>query len=235
MDAILARGWSRALYQNHRPRLRGVKAPGQVIALTFDDGPKPWGTPLVLDALERHNARATFFLVGKQCARFPALVARIAADGDEIGNHTYSHHRLTSLSFSQVAQELEQNRALIRRLTGQTMYLFRPPGGRTCPVAQTVADSLGYTTVFWSLDSAELAPGMNPDRVYDRVANRVQNGDIVLLHNGDPNIVRALPRILDNLAERGFQCVTVSDLLKMTGEDPDSARLQPGNDTDDTE
>jgi len=217
LDGILSHEWACALYQNTRPRLTHGGTASQFIALTFDDGPKPYGTPVILSALEQHRDKATFFLVGKQAARFPAIVARIAADGDEIGNHTFDHYRLPTLPLQKVPGELERNRAIIRRITGQTMYLFRPPGGRTNPQIQTIADSLGYTTVFWRVDSGELAPDMTPDRVFERVTSNVRNGDIILLHNGDKNIVAALPRILDNLSSRGFSCVTVSELMQLMG------------------
>ncbi|HET6385443.1 MAG TPA: polysaccharide deacetylase family protein [Armatimonadota bacterium] len=235
LDQILADGWAHALFQNHRPRVCRATDAGQYVALTFDDGPKPWGTPLILSALEQRHAHATFFVVGKQCARFPSLVARIALDGDEIGNHTYDHFRLPTIPVSRVAEELERNRILIHQITGETTYLFRPPGGRLNPRSQTVVDSLGYTTVFWTLDAADLARDMDPDRVYHRVVDHVRNGDIILMHNGDPNSVSALPRIIDTLAQKGYQFVTVSELMRLTGASPQDQPQAPGNDTDDEE
>ncbi len=232
MDRLLMQGWSTAFYQNTRPKVRKEIVDGPYVALTFDDGPKGEGTPPILEMLSRYRAHATFFVVGTQCARFPALVARMVDEGHELGNHTYDHHRLHILPLVEVANELERNRRLLHQITGQTAYLFRPPGGRTSAQVQTVVDSLGYTTVFWQLDSAELAPGMTPDRVYHRVVDSIKDGDIVLLHNGDPNILVALPRILETLSSRGYQFVTVSELMQLNGARPVEQTSEPGVDAE---
>ena len=227
MDRLVVHGWGSALYRNGRPKVRKEAINAPFIALTFDDGPKPDGTPQILADLRQYQAHATFFVVGKQCALFPGLLSQISAEGNEIGNHTYDHFRLPTIPATKVAQELERNRAIIRRITGHTVYLFRPPGGRTNPQVQTLVDSLGYTTVFWAVDSGELATDMTPEMVYHRVVDSVTDGDIVLLHNGDSKILEVLPRILANLSQRGYQFVTVSELMQLNGARPVEATEMP--------
>lgn len=231
LDNLLVQGWAGALYGNSRTKVRSEEVRGPLIALTFDDGPKPFGTIQILGILQKYNAHATFFVVGTQCERYPDLLTRISDSGDEIGNHTYDHRRLPTIPITEVADELEQNRKIIHQITGQTAFLFRPPGGRTNPEVQTIADSLGYTTVWWRVDSGELAPDMDPEKVYNRVVNNVRTGDIVLLHNGDTNILTALPRILDTLSRRGYRFVTVSELMHSRG----ATHVETANPETDTE
>ena len=220
LDDLLVKAWNQQMLKSDRPRVQKVHIDAPYVALTFDDGPNPVGTPQILDTLQKYHAHATFFVVGMMCARYPTVLARMVEDGHEIGNHTYDHFRMPTISLAEDAAELERNRKIIHELTGQNVFLFRPPGGRINPAVEAVADSLGYTTTFWRLDSGELARDMNPDKVYHRVVDHVRNGDIVLLHNGDPNILVALPRIMSTLSHRGFQFVTVSELLQLTGARP---------------
>ena len=232
LDRTLMKGWAGAFYGNYRPRLLRASIPAHYVALTFDDGPKGAVTAEMLDDLQRYGAHATFFVVGRMCQKYPELVSRIVSDGDELGNHTFNHFRLPTISLASVADELERTRRLVHQLTGQTLFLFRPPGGRTNAQVQTVVDSLGYTTVFWRLDSSELQPNMDANKVYHRVADNVRDGDIVLMHNGDPNILAALPRILENLSQRGYQFVTVSELMQLNGAQPIEESTAPEADTE---
>lgn len=171
------------------------------VALTFDDGPYPSTTPALLAALD--GVRATFFLWGEHAAAHPALVRDIAAAGHVIGNHTWTHPHLTGLSAEARDQEVRRTQDLLVSLTGVRPSLFRPPYGDTAPsVARTAADH-GLTEVLWTVDTRDWA-GASTDEIV-AAADRVEPGGVVLLHEGRPATVAAVPRILAALAARGLR------------------------------
>lgn len=186
------------------------------IALTFDDGPYPFYTPLLLYELERSHAPGTFFLVGRSAQEFPDLVRRIVSDGDEIGNHTFNHYKLTKLSTAEVASQISDGGAFLEPFTGHPVRLFRPPYGRYDHRVVALAHAMGYETVFWS-DSPEDTKNISPSLVVSRVLAQAMPGGIVLLHNGQYKTIEALPVIIDRLRARGYRFVTVSQLLEDGG------------------
>jgi len=186
------------------------------IALTFDDGPYPFYTALLLYELERSHATGTFFLVGRSAQEFPDLVRRIVSDGDEIGNHTFNHYKLTKLSTAEVAQQISLGGAFLEPFAGRPVRLFRPPHGRYDHRVVALAHAMGYETVFWN-DSPEDTKNIAPTLVVSRVLAHATPGGIVLLHNGQYKTVEALPVIIDRLRERGYRFVTVSQLLEDGG------------------
>ena len=120
------------------------------IALTFDDGPYPFYTPLLLHELERSHAVGTFFIVGRSAQEFPELVRDIVSAGDEIGNHTFNHYKLTKLTMLQVRQQISSDGAFLEPFTGGPIRLFRPPHGRFDHRVVVLAHEMGYETVFWN-------------------------------------------------------------------------------------
>ncbi|MGQ9557400.1 MAG: polysaccharide deacetylase family protein [Desulfurispora sp.] len=188
-----------------------------LLALTFDDGPSNTFTPQVLEILARYRARATFFVVGRQVERSPALVARIHAAGHEIGNHTFSHP-YGFKSAAHLERELTAAASAIYRVTGRQPVLFRPPGGHISPAQLQAARQLGYTVVGWTpADDARDWAGTPPGRIAERITHHVQKGDILIFHDcgGDrTNSVQALELVLQELQKRGFGFVTVSELLR---------------------
>jgi peptidoglycan/xylan/chitin deacetylase (PgdA/CDA1 family) len=192
------------------------------IALTFDDGPDPKVTPLVLDALAKHGARATFFAIGRWLAAHPDLARRIVADGHELGNHSWQHSRWANfLTSSQQMREMEGGEAAIAAVTGSDRPpLYRPPIGLKAPPLARAALRKQLTLVTWSLHSHDSRTD-DSERISQRVLQRVRPGDIVLMHDGHdlPGRHRlagaeALPAILDGLREKGLESVTVSELLR---------------------
>jgi len=171
------------------------------VALTFDDGPYPETTPALLAALG--GTRATFFLWGEHAAAHPDLVRAIAATGHTIGNHTWTHPHLTTLPEPARDQEIRRTQDLLTRLTGIRPGLFRPPYGDTdASVARTlVAHEL--TEVLWSVDTRDWA-GCSPDEIVT-AAEEAQPGGVVLMHEGRPATVEAVPRILAALTARGLR------------------------------
>lgn len=171
--------WRRRLLGRVCGSLVGVRTAEKLVALTFDDGPDPAGTPAVLDALARHGMKATFFLVGVRAVRHPDLVARIVAGGHAIGNHSWDHPSLPTLPARAVADQLRRTRAA---LAPHGARLMRPPYGHQDLATHLVAKALGYRVVIWNAlgedwrdDDAETIAG--------RILARVAPGSIVLLHD----------------------------------------------------
>lgn len=192
------------------------------VALSFDDGPDPEVTPAVLDALAHYGARATFFGIGRALRAQPLLARRIAADRHELGNHSWTHSRWQNFfGARRQMRDIGRGARAITRLTGSaTQPLFRPPIGLKSPPLARAAQRLQLTLVAWSLHSRDTRGG-DPQRIAQRVLDKIRPGDIVLMHDGHdlPGRHRtagaqALPRILEGLGEKGLQCVTVSELLR---------------------
>lgn len=183
------------------------------IALTFDDGPYPFYTDLLLHELERSHVAATFFLVGRSSQEFPELVQRIVADGDEIGDHTFNHYKLTKLSGRQIAAQIAQDETFLEPFVGAPLKLFRPPHGRFDHRVVALAHAMGYDTIFWS-DSPEDTKDISPTLVVKRTLEQASPGGIILMHNGQYRTIEALPIIIDRLRSEGYTFVTVTRLLE---------------------
>jgi peptidoglycan-N-acetylglucosamine deacetylase len=182
------------------------------IALTFDDGPYPFYTPVLLHVLERSRVHATFFVIGRCAQEFPELVFRIIASGDEVANHTFNHIPLTHLSDQQIEYQILSDGVFLQQFTGEPLSLFRPPHGRFNAHVVTIAHELGYHTIFWS-DSANDVKDIPPAVIARRVLNEASPGGIILLHSGRYPTIEALPIIIDRLRAQGYRFVTVSQLL----------------------
>ena len=214
----------------HHPKLIGCR-PGRrsavfqgsarkhEIALTFDDG--PWPTPPARDfvrLLAREHVPATFFEIGKQVPEFDAsgkAERLMLANGDMIGNHTWSHPMMTGLSRAAQRSQLERTQRAIRRRTGFTPCLWRPPYGDANGRLVSVARSLGLETVMWDVDPTDWSlPGTQA--IYLRVVSAAHNGAIVIQHfGGGPRYetLAALPKEIHTLRARGYRFVTVAQLL----------------------
>jgi peptidoglycan/xylan/chitin deacetylase (PgdA/CDA1 family) len=182
------------------------------VALTFDDGP----TPLTLEylrVLEQLGVRATFFVLGKACTEHPDLVRAIADGGHELANHGYSHRRFTTLSSSELDLEIERTQALLDVHQSSGHRLVRPPHGATSLRSMLSCSLAGFTTVLWSIDSgdARVSNANEVERFF--TANELSDGDIVLLHEGQPWTLSALPTIVNELEKAGHELVTVGELL----------------------
>ncbi|MFM8363546.1 MAG: polysaccharide deacetylase family protein [Verrucomicrobiota bacterium] len=198
------------------------------VCLSFDDGPDPRWTPQILDILKERGVKAAFFVVGKNAELHPDLIRRIADEGHEIGNHSFTHSNLAALPESMVKVELNATQRLIESLIGKSTTLFRPPynadshpsdAAELAPIR--VAESLGYMTVLENIDPCdwqEPAPG----ELLRRIKEQRHSGNIILLHDsgGDrSSTVAALPAILDYLEERGDKIVSLSELVGIPKEE----------------
>jgi peptidoglycan/xylan/chitin deacetylase (PgdA/CDA1 family) len=171
------------------------------VALTFDDGPYPETTPALLAALG--EVRATFFLWGEHAAAHPALVRAIAGAGHVLGNHTWTHPRLTGLDAGTRDQEVRRTQDLLAELTGTRPVLFRPPYGDTDAAVVETITGHGLTEVLWSVDTRDW-DGAATDEIVSAAA-QAEPGGVVLMHEGRPATVEAVPRILAGLAARGLR------------------------------
>lgn len=182
---------------------------GNQIALTFDDGPDPLRTPAVLDALRELDVKATFFVVGDRVDANPALCARIADEGHELGNHTYSHRYLPLAPSRSVERELRATDRAIADATGQVPALARPPYGARSPWTVRVFTRLAKRLVLWDVNSFDWK-GRQPREVAARVLARVKPGSIVLFHDTHAErTVETLRLVVPALRARGFELVTV--------------------------
>lgn len=184
----------------------------KTIALTFDDGPKPGITKLLLDVLDEYGVKATFFLTGTMAERYPELVAEINSRGHVIGDHAYSHQDLTQLSHDAILNELQNTRMLIRGITNKTIRLFRPPGGAINETVVRTAAKAGFITVLWTINVDDVTLS-NAQAIAAHILSRAANGDIVLMHDATPATIKALPIIITGLKERGYQFVTVDEMI----------------------
>jgi peptidoglycan/xylan/chitin deacetylase (PgdA/CDA1 family) len=191
----------------------------KAISLSFDDGPDPVITPLVLDVMMKHKIQATFFCIGSKIAANRKVVSRMVEDGHLIGNHSYSHHHWFDLfSFGKMKSELENTQDAIFQVTGKKTKLFRPPYGVTNPTLARVVWSLGYTAVGWSLRSRDTV--IREEKVLsERLKKKVRPGDIVLLHDTSEHMIHALKDLIDWANLNHYQIVRLDQLLNIKAYD----------------
>lgn len=183
----------------------------RVIALTFDDGPHPETTPLLLDILRKNHVRATFFVVGTQVKAHQSLLRRIHDDGHQAACHTYSHHDLTKMSDQQVSAELTRWCAVTRPIIGGACGCMRPPGGNYNRATISVLRRTRYDLALWNVNPGDWR-GIPPSEITRFVVSHAHPGDVVLLHDGGMNTVRALPVIIRELKKRGYGFVTMREI-----------------------
>ncbi|WP_055586574.1 polysaccharide deacetylase family protein [Peterkaempfera griseoplana] len=201
-----------------RAAAQASKVPGRVdcrtakcIALTFDGNPgEP--TDRLLDILDQYKAPSTFFLEGRRIHEYPDVVRRISAAGHEIGNHTWTHPRLTEVSDGQVRDELNRTGRAISDITGRKPTLMRPPEGRTDDRVSEISQELGLAQVLWTVTAKDYETS-DPALIARRVLDGADRDGIILLHPLHLGTVPAMPTILEALAARGYTFVTVSELL----------------------
>ncbi|MEU6988704.1 polysaccharide deacetylase family protein [Streptomyces sp. NPDC046324] len=182
------------------------------IALTFDAGPGK-DTPHLLDVLKEKKVPATFFLLGKKHVdRYPEVVKRIADEGHEVANHTWTHRILTDLEADEVRDELSRTQDAIEKITGSRPTLMRPPQGRTDDTVSEVSRDLGLAQILWSVTAKDYST-TDSELIRKRVLEGAQGDGIILLHDIYDGTVPAVPGIIDELKERGFTFVTVPQLL----------------------
>ncbi len=190
--------------------------PGNRFLLTFDDGPHPDTTPKVLERLAAHDARAVFFVVGRQAAAAPALLRDIHARGHRIGNHSFQHANDGDPWFLQYLRDLRRCQALVQRETGVAPRLFRPPKGHLSPTSLITPRLLGLRLVNWSMNVRDWACQSREQALAAarQLVRLTRPGDIVLLHDGNRFVVDILDHALPQFAAAGFDLRTAADRLQ---------------------
>ncbi len=193
--------------------------PHKRIALTFDDGPDDVYTPQILAILKTKKVHATFFVLGQRVRKYPKITKQIAREGHVLANHSYHHPKLTRINHRQLLWEIKATEWEIIRVTGKRTRYVRPPYGDLDPTVLTSLGEMGYHVVNWSVDSNDWR-SLSKAQVLANVLPHVQPGAIILQHSasGGPQenlngTVAALPVIIDTLRVKGYQFVTIPELL----------------------
>jgi peptidoglycan/xylan/chitin deacetylase (PgdA/CDA1 family) len=234
--ALAGAGW--AFYNGQTPKAQGfgksfIGTPGQgeLLALTYDDGPNTAWTPALLELLDTHGVQATFFSIGHYAEEQPALLREVAAAGHAIGNHTYSHVSMPLHTDDTIREELRRTTEAIEgagvemaRVQGRR--LMRPPYGRRRPGTLRVLRDEGYVPVTWSVTLWDWSKGVTADKIMRKAEKQIKGGDVILLHDGcDVSMgydrsqsVEATKRILSRWKEdEGYEFVTIPEMVERTG------------------
>jgi peptidoglycan/xylan/chitin deacetylase (PgdA/CDA1 family) len=231
--AVAGAGW--AYYNGQAPKPQGfgktfVGTPGRgnLLALTYDDGPNTACTPALLDLLDRYGAKATFFTIGHYAEEQPELLREVAERGHAIGNHTYSHVTMALHTDATIREELRKTTAAIEA-AGVEMArplgrrLMRPPYGRRRPGTLRVLREEGYIPITWSVTLWDWSKRVTTDKIMRKAERQVRGGDVILLHDGSNThmgydrhcSVEATARILERWNDYDF--VTVPEMIERTG------------------
>ena len=190
----------------------------KVIYITFDCGYENGNTPKILDALRKHNAKATFFVVGHFLESSPELVKRMVEEGHSVGNHTYHHRDMPKITQRQeFEKELRMVEVKFKEVTGKQIdNYYRPPQGKYNIVNLNMAMELGYKTFFWSLAYADWNVDKQPSHSYaiDKLTKRIHNGAVVLLHNTSRTNGEILDEILTKWEEMGYEFKPLSYMFQ---------------------
>ena len=194
------------------------------VSLTFDDGPDPRVTPAILQRLDRHGARASFFCVARRAEAFPDIVAEIARRGHRVENHSYSHsHRFALMGWRTLGRELDRAQEVLTRCTGTPPVWFRAPAGLRSPWLDAALQARHLELASWTRRAFDTVSG-DPVRIVKRLARRLTARDILVLHDGNsapdaagrPVVLEALPRLLDRLDAAGLRSTPIPPPCRRT-------------------
>lgn len=183
------------------------------IALTFDDGPNPDYTEKFLELLSDYKIKATFFLLGKNLEKYPQIARKIVSDGHVIGNHTHIHKRIDEISIGELKNELNNPQNMIRTMYNRGFNYFRPPYGKFSLVCLSYCIFKRFTTVLWTLDSRDFEHRGKQHILNNVIGDGIKGGDIILFHDDNEFTLEALPEIIEHLRKKGFEFITVEEML----------------------
>ncbi|MCM3694186.1 polysaccharide deacetylase family protein [Neobacillus niacini] len=189
----------------------------RVVAITFDDGPNPVYTQQILDIFAEAKGKATFFMIGEQMRNHPEVVKQVAEQGHEIGNHTFTHPKLSQLSLEDCREEIDQTEKLIENMTGQKPVVFRPPYLDYNQDTVSIVQQKGYSMIgALNLEAQDWEqPGV--EHILKKSRAVVKNGGIFIFHDGfgdRSQTIEAVRMLVSELTSQDYQLVTVSELLK---------------------
>ena len=183
--------------------------------MTFDDGPHPKLTPMLLDIMKARGIKGTFFLVGKNVAEYPEIAQRIVAEGHEVANHSWAHPQLTKLAPDALKKEIADTNDAIHRATGIQTTIMRPPyGAINASITKRLNEEFGLTVALWSVDSLDWKI-RNAAHVTKLITEKTAPGAIILAHDIHPSTVQAMPAVFDTLSAKGYKFVTMSELIAL--------------------
>ena len=200
--------------------------PAKLVALTFDDGPYGDATNQILDILKKNKVHATFFLLGMNVEKYPAITQRMVKEGHIIGNHSYSHSKsLSNMSKVDFEADVTHAENLITSVTGLQPRYFRPPFGKSTPSMDQQLKDMGYVVVLWDFGAGDFKQDTSSETIVARIiANTVKwkkRREIILLHDGRDvqigyprqNVLQALPQIIEQLKKLDYRFVTVDQII----------------------
>jgi len=203
-----------------------IQTQDKIVALTFDDGPSADWTPQILDVLKKHGVKATFFMIGEHCLKYPEPAKRAALEGHEIGNHTFDHHVLIYYKPDELVEEIKKSEKAIEEVTGKKTVLIRPPKAWLTAVEKKIINELGYKIILWSLNSKDWV-NFNSRYIVRYLLHNVRPGDIILFHDSGgvftseggrrAETVKIVGTLIEKLSQKGYRFVTVSELLRLEG------------------
>ena len=201
--------------QNTNAPKSTIDATKPMVALTFDDGPGKY-EDRILAAFQKYGGKGTFFFVGNQAEKYPNVVKRVAEAGHEVANHSYKHENLPKLSQAGATQSLAKTNEILRRLSGQSVSLVRPPYGATSSSVKAALQNQGQPSILWSIDTLDWKT-RNAKSSINIVLQQVKDGDVILMHSIYAQSAEAAEALIPALQERGYQLVSVSELAKARG------------------
>lgn len=184
------------------------------IALTFDDGPSIY-TLEVLELLKKHNAKATFFCIGKNIETHPEILQKVIEEGHLVGNHSYSHSKFFDFyNADKIKEEIQKTDTLLEKFTSKKINFFRPPYGVTTPSIRRALEKTNHKVIGWNIRSLD-GGTKNQELILNRITKRVSPGGIVLLHDTAPHSVLVLEQFLQFLQQNNYQVVSIEELLNL--------------------
>lgn len=189
-----------------------VQTDEKEIAITFDAAWTNQDTEQLIEILKKHHATATFFIVGDWADKFPESVKAFHQAGHTIANHSDTHKAFSKSSKEEIREEIVNCNEKLEKITGENITLLRAPSGDYTNESLQIAASLGMTTIQWNIDSLDYTK-LSVDEIVERVVSPIENGSIILFHNGVENTAEALDNILTELSEQGYSFVSVNDLI----------------------
>jgi len=189
-----------------------VKTEEKKIAFTMNCAWNADDIDLILDTLEKHNVKITFFMVGEWVDKYPEHVKKISAAGHEIANHSDAHKHVNNLSLAENEQEIKMCSEKIKELTGKSTVLYRGPYGENNNTVIQAAENQNHITIQWNLDTLDYN-GLTGEEMWKRLEGKIENGSIILSHNGTKYTADSLDMLLTKIKEKGFEVVTVSNLI----------------------
>lgn len=193
----------------------------KLIAITFDDGPSGVTTPVLLDGLKERNVKATFFMLGTGIEKYPDVVKRIYSEGHGIGNHSYGHKNLVKLDIEAAKVQYNAPNELLNSIVGTHSTVFRPPYGNYNDNIKSMMDT---PIILWDIDPYDWKY-KDADKIANHIIENAQDGDIILLHDIYSTSVQAAFKVIDTLHQQGFKFVTVDELIRRNGNEPNAGEV----------